>query len=100
MSAAMRLSPLLGGGDCQRFGEGCNASKRVRPALGGELAAREPVWDGEGWGCDRVAGSCVSLVGARGRDRGPVVAERDPDIGIALRLTLDEAVAGVGPEQD
>jgi len=21
----------------------------------GSLAAREPVWDGEGWGCDRVA---------------------------------------------
>ena len=32
-------------------------SKKLRPALGGELAAREPVWDGEGWGCDRVAGS-------------------------------------------
>jgi hypothetical protein len=30
-------------------------SKKMRPALGGELAAREPVWDGEGWGCDRVA---------------------------------------------
>src|SRR5689334_17590479 len=29
--------------------------KKVRPALGGELAARDPVWDGEGWGCDRVA---------------------------------------------
>ena len=29
--------------------------KKLRPALGGELAAREPVWDGEGWGCDRVA---------------------------------------------
>ena len=23
--------------------------KKVRPALGGELAARDPVWDGEGW---------------------------------------------------
>jgi hypothetical protein len=29
--------------------------KKLRPALGGELAARDPVWDGEGWGCDRVA---------------------------------------------
>jgi len=31
------------------------ADKKLRPALGGELAARDPVWDGEGWGCDRVA---------------------------------------------
>jgi hypothetical protein len=29
--------------------------KKLRPALGGELAARDPVWDGEGWGFDRVA---------------------------------------------
>jgi len=32
-------------------------AKKVRPGFGGSLAAREPVWDGEGWGCDRVAGS-------------------------------------------
>jgi len=31
------------------------APKKLRPALGGGLAARDPVWDGEGWGCDRVA---------------------------------------------
>ena len=31
--------------------------KKLRPGFGGSLAAREPVWDGEGWGCDRVAGS-------------------------------------------
>jgi hypothetical protein len=29
--------------------------KKLRPALGGELAARDPVRDVEGWGCDRVA---------------------------------------------
>jgi hypothetical protein len=29
--------------------------KKVRPALGGRLAARGPVWDGEGWGRDRLA---------------------------------------------
>ena len=29
--------------------------KKLRPGFGGSLAAREPVWDGEGWGCDRVA---------------------------------------------
>jgi hypothetical protein len=31
------------------------AAKELRPGFGGSLAAREPVWDGEGWGCDRVA---------------------------------------------
>ena len=36
---------------CRNF----SRPKKLRPALGGELAAREPVWDGEGWGCDRVA---------------------------------------------
>ena len=36
----------------------------------------------------------------RGGDRGAAVTERDPHIGIALRLTLDEAVAGIGPGQD
>jgi hypothetical protein len=30
----------------------------LRPALGGELAARDPVWDGEGWD---VTGSRVLL---------------------------------------
>jgi hypothetical protein len=31
------------------------APKKLRPGFGGSLAARDPVWDGEGWGCDRVA---------------------------------------------
>ena len=35
-------------------------NKKLRPALGGELAARDPVWDGEGWGCDRVACPVIS----------------------------------------
>src|SRR5882724_4671116 len=78
--------------------------KKLRPALGGELAAREPVWDGEGWGCDRVAGSIIPYVlavaGAGGRNSRATITERDPDIGIALRLPLDEAVAGLGPGQD
>src|ERR1700686_2207549 len=77
--------------------------KKLRPALGGELAARDPVWDGEGWGCDRVGCLVVrvfSLVGAGGSDRGAVVAERDPYIRIALRLPLDEAVSGLGPGHD
>ena len=30
-----------------------DAAKKLRPALGGELAAHGPVWDGEGWGYDR-----------------------------------------------
>src|SRR5439155_3846855 len=80
------------------------ASKKLRPALGGSLAAREPVWDGEGWGCDRVACPlkfpCSVVAGAGGRGRRASIAERDPDVGIALRLALDEAVAGLGPGQD
>jgi len=29
--------------------------KKVAASSWGELAARDPIWDGEGWGCDRVA---------------------------------------------
>src|SRR3979490_1715552 len=77
---------------------------KLRPALGGGLAARDPVWDGEGWGCDRVA--CLRylllsvIAGAGGGDRGAAVAKRDPHVRIALRLTLDEAVASLGPGHD
>ena len=39
--------------------------KRLRPGFGGSLAAREPVWDGEGWGCDRVANSIPCCRSAR-----------------------------------
>src|SRR5450631_1329456 len=78
--------------------------KKLRPALGGELAARDPVWDGEGWGCDRVAGPVISLLsvvaGAGGGERRAAVAKGDPYVRIALRLTLDEAVAGLGPGYD
>src|SRR4051812_4455959 len=31
------------------------SEKVAASSLGEELAARDPVWDGEGWGCDRVA---------------------------------------------
>src|SRR5436853_7635317 len=58
---------------------------------------------GTGRGGD-VTGSRVlknsSSAGAGRRDRRASVAERDPDIGIALRLALDEAVSGLGPGQD
>src|SRR5260370_38043687 len=37
-----------------------SSPKRLRPALGGELAARDPIWDGEGWGCDRIACPVIS----------------------------------------
>src|SRR5436189_2833266 len=78
---------------------------KLRPARGVELAGGDPVWDGEGWG---VTGSRVSvfsrywlvLVGAGGGDRRAAVAKRDPHIRIALRLTLDEAVSGLGPGHD
>src|SRR3984957_15916107 len=53
--------------------------KKLRPALGGELAARDPVWDGEGGGWDRVAGPVFSLLsaGAGGGGCRPIVAKRD-----------------------
>ena len=35
--------------------DGRDTPKKLRPGFGGSLAARDPVWDGEGWGCDRVA---------------------------------------------
>ena len=34
---------------------GQGSQKGAASLLGERLAAREPVWDGEGWGCDRVA---------------------------------------------
>ena len=40
------------------------------------------------------------LAGAGGCDRRAAVAKRDPHIWIALRLTLDEAVSGLGPGHD
>src|SRR3981189_2516460 len=46
--------------------------KKLRPALGGELAARDPVWDGEGWGCDRVA--CLRCFVVCQRSRALAVA--------------------------
>ena len=49
--------------------------KKLRPAIGGWLAAREPVWDGEGWGCDRVAGSKF-LVRYRSRELAVASAGR------------------------
>src|SRR5690348_12176623 len=66
--------------DCRRFRGGC--PKKVRPGFGGSLAAREPVWDGEGWGCDRVACSIGFLFSVRAGSRvgGAAVAERDPHI--------------------
>src|SRR6266481_339056 len=79
-------------------------AKKLRPALGGELAAREPVWDGEGWGCDRVAGLRYLLlfisVGTGGGDGRAAVAKRNPYVRVVLRLALDEAVTGLGPEHD
>src|SRR5882672_1346545 len=87
-----------------RSGGVCGLPKKLRPALGGELAARDPVWDGEGWGCDRVACPVIrvslAIAGAGSGDRGTAVAKRDPYVRIALRLTLDEAISGLGPGHD
>ena len=41
--------PLVKGPVAKSFQKGAAS------LLGERLAAREPVWDGEGWGCDRVA---------------------------------------------
>src|SRR3981081_4584090 len=75
--------------------------KKLRPAPGEGLAARDPVWDGEGWECDRVAClRCLLLLviaGAGGGDCGTAVAKRDPYIRIALRLTLAEAISSLRP---
>src|SRR5260370_40031425 len=60
---------------------------------------------GTGRGGD-VTGSRVSVIsllviaGAGGGDRRAAVAKRDPYIRVALRLTLDEAVTGLGPGHD
>src|ERR1700674_4257055 len=57
---------------------------------------------GTGRGGD-VTGSRVLLLfsaGAGGGGCRAVVAKRNPYIRIALRLALDEAIAGLGPGQD
>src|ERR1700722_7440260 len=79
-----------------------NAKKCGRP---GGRAARTRTGRGTGWGGrDRSRNRksfqrSAVLVGGGGRP-GPGVAEIDPDVGVALRLPLDEAVAGLGPGQD
>src|SRR6516162_5181735 len=78
-------------------------SEKMRPAPGEEPAARKP-----GLGTGRVGRTGLaglSSMGSRsarscGRRRRPRIAERQPDIGIALRLTLHETISGVGPQQD
>src|ERR1051325_10410318 len=85
--------------------------KKVRPALGDAGRARTRSGDGEGWGRDRdrvsPRGSAMEAdrartLGARasGGGRRPRIAQRNPMVRIALRLALDEAVAGLRPEQD
>src|SRR4249920_2358153 len=62
---------------------------------GGGPPARVPVGGRGGWGRDRPRGSetrvLAALAGDGGRRR-PGIAERDPDVGVLLRLALDEAV--------
>src|SRR3954452_8861334 len=79
-------------------------AKTVAASLGGGWP--RAIRSGTGRGGD-VTGSRVSVVllyllfaGARGGDRWSAIAERDPHIGIALRLALDKAVAGLGPGHD
>src|SRR5262249_42125043 len=71
----------------------------------GRPAAREPgLGTGRGGDVTGVAELlCLSRTSARRRRCGrwgrARFAERDPDVRVALRLTLHEAVAGVAPEQ-
>src|ERR1700758_4578381 len=48
----------------------------------------------------RVTPVSSTILCAGRRNGRAVVAERDPDILVALRLPFDEAVAGLGPGQD
>src|SRR5215468_10272707 len=72
----------------------------LRPDLGGGPAAREPGL-GTGRGGD-VTGSANSFLSARRNrgGRGAWFTKRDPHVRIGLRLSLHEAVAGLGPGQD
>src|SRR5258705_3205941 len=55
------------------------------------------MWPGRGAPFSRFR---LVLAGAGGGDRWAAVAKRDPHIGIALRLALDEAVSSLGPGHD
>src|SRR5215475_14450808 len=74
--------------------------KKLRPDLGEGPAAREPSL-GTGRGGD-VTGSANSFLSARRNrgGRGAWFTKRDPHVRIGLRLSLHEAVAGLGPGQD
>ena len=77
--------------------------KQVRPALGEAGRSQTRSGDGEGWGRDRGRGTPELVspsAGGGGRGRRARIAERNPDIDVGLRLPFDEAVAGVGPQQD
>src|ERR1700730_683483 len=81
--------------------------KRRKKSCGQLLGESWPraIRSGTGRGGD-VTGSRVSVIslsavaGAGSGNRRAVVAKRDPYIRVALRLTLDKAVAGLGPGHD
>src|SRR6266513_4483337 len=87
-----------------------NKSSTCRPqkSCGQPLGESWPraIRSGTGRGGD-VTGSRVllfrvalAIAGAGGGDRGTAIAERDPYVRIALRLTFDEAISGLGPGHD
>src|SRR6266568_4427861 len=79
-------------------------AKKSAAGSGGRAGrARSRSGDGEGWGRDRGrVAPCRFLHSARGGsgNRRTRIAERDPDVRVALRLAFHKAVTGLRPEQD
>src|ERR1700747_2379097 len=85
-------------------------SKKGAAGVGGGRPPRTRSGDGEGWGRDRERVSFLvysarrrgGRCGAGGPEANPKrrLGERNPNVRSGLRLTLDEAIAGVRPEED
>src|SRR3954468_9394530 len=75
-------------------------AKKVAASLGGGWPRAIRSGTGRGGDVTGSRNSVTRLACAGGGDRVSTIAECDPYIGIALRLTLDEAVAGLGPCHD
>src|SRR3954447_20002629 len=76
----------------QPLGDGWARANRSGTGRGGDVTGRVSL--------SFVSTDLLLVPCAGGGDRRLGVAERDPDIRIALRLALDEAVAGLRPGND